>query len=174
MLTAAPILKTNIAKSYSQGRKREDVVSELLLTKGYKVAVSSYLEDWYQDIDLWVSGHSFSVKAPKKRYPNLCLEYYSVHRNGDLDPSWFLTSKAEYLALLQPDNSLTVYSFDRLRAFMVSSTIPLTGLSSELVEKNRNTTSENGKPYAFIDCRNKNVPLNTLNNCEVSYHGQAN
>lgn len=171
MVMTAPILRNNIAKSYSQGRRREDVVTQILMLRGYQVAASSYNEDWYQDIDLWVSGHSFSIKAPKRWYPNLCLEYYSVRASGDIEPSWFLEGKAEYLALLQPDDSLTVYSFEKIRAFMSSSVIPFTGLSPELVAKNKTTLSEKGNPVAFIDCRNKNVPLSTLKTCEVSYNG---
>lgn len=138
------------------------------------VAASSYHEDFNLDIDLWVNHNSLSIKAPKKWYPNLCLEFYSKHRNGGLYASWFIESKADYLALLQPDDSLTFYDFSLLRSFVSTPTvkaIPYTGLSPQLVTKNRNTVSPSGKPYAFIDCLNKNVPLNLLTNCEVKLDG---
>lgn len=170
MVCASPVLR-NISHSYSKGKKREDVVSDILRLRGYNVCCSSYHEDFHDDIDIWVNQHSVSIKAPRKWYPNLCLEYYAVKRDGSKLTSWFITSKAKYLALLQPDDSLTIYDFAKLRKFMATCDVPFTSLSPQLVTKNEKTLSPDGKPYTFVDAWNKNVPLNTLKECEVTLDG---
>lgn len=160
----------SIDTSYRYGTQREKDLADILTKLGFEVSPSTERENIDDDIDLWLGGESVSVKAPKLKYPNLCLEYFQVTRQGTEVESWYFTSKAKHLVVIEPDNRVIVFNFARLREYMdTHPTIPFKGLTTSTKHAQRSTVHANGRLYGFIDARNKCVNIQQLLRAKVGY-----
>lgn len=143
-----------LQKQFEQGLSDEDTVKAILESHGFKVRFSDAKDNKSLDIDLWVTSGDREIPVSVKGqhsglpYNHIGIELQQMTRGYQwLDNGWWVTSKAEWYAILQGEE-LRVYTKEDLTAYIKQHGF----IHIKSLSKARRAYLANSK-YCFIDAK---------------------